>query len=114
LPLAFIMTGGHESTGESPASAASARVAKATAKPLRRSPCRATVCGNRIRLEIAAAGGADRSSAKIADAPMNQSREAQLSARPLHSPEGGPLGGHTAKHQELDIVGLDAGEPFLE
>ena len=31
----------------------------------------------------------DRKSAKIADAPMNQSREAHHPARPLHSPEGG-------------------------
>jgi hypothetical protein len=41
--------------------------------------------------DIAAAGGAGRRSAKIADAPMNQSREAHLPARPLHSPEGGSL-----------------------
>ena len=39
--------------------------------------------------EIAAAGGADRRSAKNADRPMNQSREAHHSAWPLHSPEGG-------------------------
>ena len=39
--------------------------------------------------QIAAVGGADRRSAEIADAPMNQSREAHLAARPLHSPEGG-------------------------
>jgi hypothetical protein len=38
--------------------------------------------------EIAAVGGADRRSAKNADAPLNQSREAHLAARPLHSPEG--------------------------
>jgi hypothetical protein len=35
-----------------------------------------------------AAGGADRSSAKNAAAPMHQSREAHHPARPLHSPEG--------------------------
>jgi hypothetical protein len=34
--------------------------------------------------EIAAAGGADRRSAKNAAAPLNQSREAHLAARPLH------------------------------
>jgi hypothetical protein len=39
--------------------------------------------------EIAAEGGADRRSAKNAAAPMDQSREAHRSARPLHSPEGG-------------------------
>ena len=37
---------------------------------------------------IAAAGGADRRSAKNADAPMDQSREAHRSARPHHSPRG--------------------------
>ena len=37
---------------------------------------------------IAAAGGADRRSAKNAAAPMDQSREAHHAARPLHSPEG--------------------------
>jgi hypothetical protein len=35
-----------------------------------------------------AAGGADRSSAKNAAAPMHQSRDAHHPARPLHSPEG--------------------------
>jgi hypothetical protein len=39
--------------------------------------------------EIAAAGGADRRSAKNASAGMNQSREAHLAERSLHSPEGG-------------------------
>jgi hypothetical protein len=39
---------------------------------------------------IAAAGGAGRRSAKNALAPMNQSREAHLTAQPLHSPSGGP------------------------
>ena len=38
---------------------------------------------------IAAEGGADRRSAKNADRPLNQSREAHLAAWPLHSPEGG-------------------------
>lgn len=38
--------------------------------------------------EIAAEGSAGQRSAKIADAPMNQSREAHLAARPLHSPKG--------------------------
>jgi hypothetical protein len=46
---------------------------------------------NQGRLEIAAAGGADQRSAKNADRPINQSREAHHSAWPLHSPEG-----HTA------------------
>jgi hypothetical protein len=39
--------------------------------------------------EIAAEGGADRRSAKIAAAPMGQSREAHYSARPHLSPKGG-------------------------
>jgi len=48
-----------------------------------------TLRGNQGRLGTAAAGGADRRSAKNAAAPMDQSREALLAARPLHSPEGG-------------------------
>jgi hypothetical protein len=40
---------------------------------------------------IAAAGGADRTSAKNPAAPMNQSREAHYPAGPLHSPEGHAL-----------------------
>ena len=39
--------------------------------------------------KIAATGGADRRSAKNADRPMHQSREAHHPARPLHSPVGG-------------------------
>ena len=50
--------------------------------------CPTTLRGNQGRLEIAAEGGADRRSAKNADRPMNQSREAHRSAWPLHSPEG--------------------------
>ena len=38
--------------------------------------------------EIAAAGGADRRSAKNASAGMNQSRETHVAAWPLHFPEG--------------------------
>ena len=38
---------------------------------------------------IAAVGGAGRRSAKNADRPLDQSREALLAAWPLHSPEGG-------------------------
>jgi hypothetical protein len=37
----------------------------------------------------AAGGGAERRSVKIASAGMNQSREAHLAERSLHSPEGG-------------------------
>jgi hypothetical protein len=50
--------------------------------------------------EIAAEGGAGQRSAKIADAPMNQSREAHLAARPLHSPKGYELhdGGGLGRH----------------
>jgi hypothetical protein len=43
--------------------------------------------------ETAAAGGADRRSAKNADRPINQSREALLAARPLHFREGQPVAG---------------------
>jgi hypothetical protein len=45
--------------------------------------------------QIAAAGGADRRSAKNAAAPINQSREALLAAWPHHSPEGGHGAGVT-------------------
>jgi hypothetical protein len=38
---------------------------------------------------MAAAGGADRRSAKNAARPINQSREAHLAAWPLTPPEGG-------------------------
>ena len=38
---------------------------------------------------MAAAGGAGRRSAENADRPLNQSREAHLAERSLHSPEGG-------------------------
>jgi Uncharacterized conserved protein (DUF2203) len=48
-----------------------------------------TLCGNQGQAEIAAAGGAGRKSAKNADRPMHQSREAHHSAWPHHSPEGG-------------------------
>jgi hypothetical protein len=51
--------------------------------------CQTTLRGNQDRLEIAAAGGAGRRSAKNAAKPLNQSREALLAAWPLHSPEGG-------------------------
>jgi hypothetical protein len=39
--------------------------------------------------QIVAEGDAGRRSAKNADAPLDQSREAHHSARPHHSPEGG-------------------------
>ena len=47
--------------------------------------------------QIATEGGADRRSARGADAPINQSREAHQSAPPLHSPRGmeRPLTGAT-------------------
>jgi hypothetical protein len=48
-----------------------------------------TLSGNQGRLEIAAKGGAGRRPAKIAGAPMDQSREAHHPARPRHSPVGG-------------------------
>ncbi len=50
--------------------------------------CETTRRGNQGRLETAAAGGVGRRHAKIAAAPMDQSREAHRSARPHHSPKG--------------------------
>jgi hypothetical protein len=44
--------------------------------------------GKQDRHVIAAGGGADRRSAKNASAGMNQSREAHLAERSLHSPAG--------------------------
>jgi hypothetical protein len=41
--------------------------------------------------EIAAEGGADRRSAKIADGPMNQSREAHPLGAAAPLPRGGPV-----------------------
>jgi hypothetical protein len=55
---------------------------------MRLRPRRTTLSSKQGRLEITAEGGANRRSAKNADAPMHQSREAHRSARPLHSPEG--------------------------
>jgi hypothetical protein len=55
---------------------------------MRLRPRRTTLSSKQGRLEITAEGGASRRSAKNADAPMHQSREAHRSARPLHSPEG--------------------------
>jgi hypothetical protein len=51
--------------------------------------CGTTVSSSQVRLEIAAEGGADRRSAKNAGAGMNESREAHLAERSLHSPERG-------------------------
>jgi hypothetical protein len=47
--------------------------------------------GNQGRLGLPPEAARDRRSAKNADRPMHQSREAHLPARPLHSPEGGSL-----------------------
>jgi hypothetical protein len=52
--------------------------------------------GKQDRHVIAAAGGADRRSAKNASAGMNQSREAHLAERSLHSPAGGITSGDSA------------------
>ena len=57
---------------------------------------RTTLSSNQGRLILPAAGGADRRSAKIAAAPINQSREAHHSARPHHSPKGGQSAAQTA------------------
>jgi hypothetical protein len=51
--------------------------------------CRATVLGDQSRLEIAAAGGAGRRSAKNAAPPHGSIARSASPARPLHSPEGG-------------------------
>jgi hypothetical protein len=52
-------------------------------------------CGRHL---IAATGGAGRRSAKIAAAPINQSREAHHPARPHHSPKGpGPKAGRLSR-----------------
>jgi hypothetical protein len=51
--------------------------------------CGTTLCGKQGRLEIAAEGGADRRSAKIADRPMNQSREAHPLGLAAPFPRGG-------------------------
>jgi hypothetical protein len=62
---------------------------------------------------IAAAGSADRRSAKNAAAPMDQSREALLAARPHHSPEGAirmwavgnwPVGARDSLRPSLEIT----------
>jgi hypothetical protein len=49
--------------------------------------------------EIAAVGGADRRSAKNASAGVNQSREAHLAERSLHSPSWGMTSGNGAPGQ---------------
>jgi hypothetical protein len=51
-------------------------------------PAGTTLRGNQDRALIAAAGGAGRRTAKNASTGMNQSREAHLAERSLHSPEG--------------------------
>jgi len=60
---------------------------------------------------IAAAGGADRRSAKNADRPLNQSREAHLAERSLHSPEGGHRYAPTRGDRTgaRNVAGTDAG-----
>jgi hypothetical protein len=47
--------------------------------------CGITLRGNQVRLMLPPQA-ADRRSAQGADAPINQSREAHHTARPLHSP----------------------------
>jgi len=55
--------------------------------------------------QIAAEGGAGRKPPKGADAPLDQSREAHHSARPLHSLRGGPvLLQVVADYQRLNVV----------
>jgi hypothetical protein len=45
--------------------------------------------GNQVRLRLPPKAARTERSAKNADRPMNQSREAHLPACPHHSPEGG-------------------------
>jgi hypothetical protein len=47
-----------------------------------------TFGANRVRLRFPPHAAPGQGPAKGADAPMHQSREAHLAARPLHSPEG--------------------------
>jgi hypothetical protein len=47
-----------------------------------------SVSGKAVRLRVPPPAARDRRSAKNAYAPIDQSREAHHSARPLHSPEG--------------------------
>jgi hypothetical protein len=55
---------------------------------MRLRPRRTTLSSKQGRLEITAEGGANRRSAKNADAPSGALRGIDASARPLHSPEG--------------------------
>jgi hypothetical protein len=50
--------------------------------------CGITVSGNQGGLRLPPKAMPGRRHAKVAAAPLNQSREAHLAARPLHSPEG--------------------------
>jgi hypothetical protein len=48
-----------------------------------------TLGGNQVRHEMPPKAAPAEGRPEGADAPLNQSREALLAARPLHSPEGG-------------------------
>jgi hypothetical protein len=48
-----------------------------------------TLSGNHVRLGLPPKAARTVGPLEGVDAPMNQSREAHLAARPLHSPEGG-------------------------
>ena len=50
---------------------------------------RTTLCGNQVRLGLPPKAAPAEGRPEGTDAPMNQSREAHLAARPLHSPRGG-------------------------
>jgi hypothetical protein len=54
-----------------------------------RSSYRTTLRGNHVRLGLPLKAARTEGPPKIAAAPLGQSREALLAARPLHSPEGG-------------------------
>jgi hypothetical protein len=47
---------------------------------------RITLCGHQVRHEMPPQAAPAEGRPKGADAPMNQSREALLTVRPLHSP----------------------------
>src|SRR5215203_3406062 len=66
------------------------------------------------RSGIAAGGGAGRRSAKNADAPMHQSREAHHPARPYHSPLGGPCAMAARYLGRLDLGALGRPPPLTE
>jgi hypothetical protein len=64
-----------------------------------------TVGSNQVRLRLPPKAARTTRSAKNADRPMHQSREAHRSAWPLHSPEGTMTG--TPLEERVGPVGSD-------